>query len=124
MRIIFRLVCLTALALLAPLTAVAQDYVVAASKAAGLAPGRLLQADAPLSLKAGETATLIGPSGPVEVTGPFEGVVAAAAGGAVEGRSALADLVKRRERLSAVGASRGSGAQATGAVFQLLVDTA
>jgi hypothetical protein len=104
--------------------AVADDFVVAASSATSVSPGVLLNSESALTLGAGESVTLIGPAGPVDIAGPFEGVVAAAVGASGGGQSALADLVSRRKRLRAVGASRGAGDAATETVFQLLADNA
>lgn len=123
MRIATRVACLLIAAALAR-PAMADDFVVAASNAAGVSPGVLLNSDSALSLAAGETVTLIGPAGPADVTGPFEGVVSAAVGATGGQSSALASLVKRRKRLRAVGASRGAGDAAGETVFQLLADNA
>lgn len=107
-------------------TAAAQDFVVAASTAEGVGPGRMLAADAPLTLKAGEAVTLIGPAGPVEVAGPFDGTAGAAAGApaASEG-SALAALVARRDRMTKLGAFRsGDEERDATTLFDLFADAA
>lgn len=124
------LACLAAaagLAAFAPAPATAQDFVVTASTAASVGPGRMLAGDAALSLAAGEAVTLLGPTGPVEVTGPFEGVARDAAGvAASSGPSALTALVSRRERMTKLGAFRGDaeGDAPTPAAFDLFADEA
>ena len=126
MRLPLAIPAVLAICLAVP-AASAQDYVVTDSTAAAFGPGRMLGADAPISLAAGERLTLIGPAGPVSIDGPFEGVVSAAAGtGAGSGTGgALAALASRRERLLKIGAARGEEAKKTGAgAFNVLVDRA
>lgn len=93
----------------APVTNAA-DIVVTASTAASVSPGLLLKPDAGLELAAGESVTLFGPSGPVEVKGPYSGGVGAAVGATGGESSAISSLVKRRKRISSLAASRSSGA--------------
>ncbi|MEM7544650.1 MAG: hypothetical protein AAF367_03870 [Pseudomonadota bacterium] len=106
----------------------AQDLVVTASTAASVGPGRMLPSDTPLSLSAGESVTLLGPNGPVDVAGPFDGSVGEAAGlSGTPTASPLADLVNRRDRMKKLGAFRNSdtGAeQQNETMFDLFADGA
>lgn len=87
----------------------AADIVVTASTAASVSPGLLLKPDASLELAAGESVTLFGPSGPVEVKGPYSGGVGAAVGASGGKSSAISSLLKRRKRISSLAASRSAG---------------
>lgn len=98
-----------ALAVVAAPAANASDIVVTASTAASVSPGLLLKPDANLELSAGESVTLFGPSGPVEVKGPYSGGVGAAVGASGVQSSAISSLVKRRKRISSLAASRSTG---------------
>lgn len=106
--------------------AAAQDFVVTASPLAEPGPGRMVSADLAVKLAAGQSLELVGPGGPVKIDGPYEGTIGAAAGAArTASASPLGALVKRRERMRALGASRNSGGGgATEASFQLLADPA
>lgn len=95
-----------ALAVAAAPVAKASDIVVTASTAASVSPGLLLKPDAALELAAGESVTLFGPNGPVEVKGPHSGKAGDAVGATSGGSSAVASLVKRRKRISSLAASR------------------
>ncbi|MEL6793535.1 MAG: hypothetical protein AAFP78_08785 [Pseudomonadota bacterium] len=105
--------------------AAAKNYVVTESTVAGVGPGVLLSADAALSIPAGETLKMIGPAGPVTVDGPFEGDVASATGAAAGETSAIAALLKRRDRVRRIGASRGGDEEGADVVsFNVLADRA
>ncbi len=106
--------------------AAAQDFVVTASPLAEPGPGRMVPADTTIKLGAGQVMELVGPGGPLKIAGPYEGAIGAAAGATqTASASPLGDLVKRRERMRALGASRNSGGGGpTEASFQLLADPA
>ncbi len=87
----------------------AADIVVTASTAASVSPGLLLKPEAALELSAGESVTLFGPGGPVDVKGPYSGGVGAAVGAGGAKSSAISSLVKRRKRISSLAASRSAG---------------
>lgn len=113
------------LAFAAPLAA--QDYIVTASPLAEPGPGRMAPADTVVSLAAGQVLELIGPAGPARIEGPYEGAIGAALGGGaqVAAASPLAELVRRRERMTALGASRSGDAEtATETQLQLMADGA
>lgn len=105
---------------LTPVAAVAADIVVTASSAAGISPGRLLAPDAALDLVAGESVTLYGPKGPVEVKGPYAGAVSAALGAGAGGSSAVSALLKRRKRIASLAASRSGAALKSGEMTVML----
>lgn len=104
----------------------ADDFVVTASSAPSFGPGLLLASDAEIKLSAGQTITLLGPTGPVEVSGPFSGSAAKAAGASASANaSPLANLVERRARLRRVGAFRGKDdATAAETLFDPFADQA
>ena len=89
-----------ALAITSATIAKANDIVVTASTAASVSPGLLLKPDAALELSAGESVTLFGPNGPVEVKGPHSGKAGDAVGASSAKSSAISSLVKRRKRIS------------------------
>lgn len=103
------LIVCASLALAAAPVAKAADFVVTQSSAASVSPGLMLKPDAPLELAAGEAITLFGPSGAVEVKGPYSGEVAAAAGATAGGSSVVSSLLKRRKRISSLAATRAGG---------------
>lgn len=123
MHAIRSILALLALALAAP-AALASDAVVTASTVTGLSPGRLLQPDARLDIAAGQSVTLFGPSGPVEVKGPFAGAVADALGAGAAETSVVGDLMARRKRVRGLAASRSLvlGPQASAEMLHLLAD--
>lgn len=98
-----------ALAVSAAPAANATDIVVTASTAGSVSPGLMLKPEASLELAAGESVTLFGPNGPVEVQGPYSGGVGAAVGVSRAKSSAISSLIKRRKRISSLAASRSTG---------------
>ncbi len=109
-----------ALALTTAPFAKAADIIVTASTSAAVSPGLMLKPDANLELAAGESVTLFGPSGPVEVKGPYSGAVAAAVGATDRENSAISSLLKRRKRISSLAASRSVGSLDEETTTQLL----
>ena len=98
----------------------AADIIVTASTSATVSPGLMLKPDANLNLAAGESVTLFGPNGPVEVKGPFSGAVSVAAGATGGESSAISSLLKRRKRISSLAASRSVGSVDKETATQLL----
>lgn len=98
-----------ALAVTAAPVAKASDIVVTASTAASVSPGLLLKREASLQIAAGESVTLFGPNGPVEVKGPYSGGAGDAVGASRAESSAISSLLKRRKRISSLAASRSTG---------------
>lgn len=121
-----RIMSLLAASLLVAAGATAQDYVVTASPLAEPGPGRMIPAETVVSLAAGQALELIGPGGPQRIEGPYEGSVGAALGATqTAAASPLGALLVRRERLTALGASRsGDAASAAETQFMLLADEA
>ncbi len=94
--------------------AVAEDYVILDSTAAGIEPGIVVSGRADISIPDGAQVVLIDPSGTtLVVDGPFQGQLLAAANSAEEG------LTKTIDRLTT---SRGDDVTVLGAVRGVTVD--
>lgn len=95
---------------LAASSAAASTLIVISARGGTLKPGQKIDSSRPISLKAGEQVTLIGPDGKtITLRGQFNGLPITGGGSAANPRQALAALVSTRNaRTSSVGVVRGA----------------